>query len=109
MNDIFETDLGVVFTSNHAKDRIERHGIDYEYVASLFDRIEGWIDDHDGRLVGHARCDGVEWKLVIDDDDNENTRHDWDLVTVAPEDVDMDVAESVFGEVAALNLALYSD
>lgn len=102
-----DTEIGTVFVSGHAYDRMERHGIDTDYVERLFEAADGWRDSG-GRAVADVEADGVVWRLVLDVERDDELRHDWDLVTVAPTSVDVDAAvDAGLGETTAINLALY--
>lgn len=108
MTALIDSDLGTVFLSGHAYDRMERHGIGTEYVEGLISGAGEWERSGD-RMIADADRDGVVWRLVFEPESDGDLEHDWDLVTVTPTDVDVGEATDCLGEVQAINLALYSD
>jgi hypothetical protein len=101
--------FGAVYPCPHALDRMERHGVDRDYVGGLIDECETWSKQGDGRVRGEVETDGVLWRLIVQEEKGSRTEHDHDLVTVVPRDVDVDEAEDRFGPTQALNLALYAN
>lgn len=101
--------VGRVLMTGHARDRMERHGIEKKYVHSLIDRVEEWQESYD-RVVGYIDDGGVTWRIVLEPE-HDHESHDWDLVTVVPEEVDLTEAkrQDQWDEKTAINLKLYAN
>lgn len=109
MTALIDSELGLVFVSVHGYDRMSRHSIDDTYAGQLIDDVDEWVESGE-RTRGEIERDGVVWRLVLEPEDDQELRHDWDLVTVVPVDVDVETAvASGFDEVDAINLALYAN
>lgn len=103
-----ESAIGTIFVSSHAYDRMDRHGIDCDYVEVLVEAAGDDWELYNPRGVADVARDGVVWRLVVHPETDDSLDHDWDLVTVTPRDVDVDVASEAFGEADALTLAFYT-
>lgn len=104
------TDLGMVYISAHAWDRIDQHSITEQYARGLIADTDNWKQS-DGRVVGWKRRDGVLWRVVLEPERSTRLDHDWDLITVVPEEVNRDDADRSGNWTPAevLNLALYAN
>lgn len=104
---MIDTAIGLVFPTTHFYERADRHRIDLDYAEMLIEAADDW-DFSGSRVTATVEDHGIVWKVVLDPEDDESMRHDWDLVTVAPEEVDIEEATANgWSEADALNLAVY--